>query len=335
MSDDTRWWVLDLAILVLVADVAGALVYFDAPAVLRVPAALLLILVLPGYALTAVFFPAKNRHDVDLITIDDGTGGLLNPLPADYEIGGAERAVLSVTLSIGLVPAVAAVISLRVGGLALGPILGAVLSMIVALAVVAFVRRLRLPRSQRFGVDVGRVASLPRPFREPSRLHQSSGRIGLYNTVAVVGLLLVATSVAYAVAFPPRAEGFTEFYVDSEDYTGTTSAPYPSEFTAGESHPVSLGIANHEHQTVQYTVVAVIQDDGRGSGGTTVGRATTTLADGERGQLQVDVEPTRAGDDRRLQFLLYRGAPPADPSTDTAYRVLDLSITVGGGGGGF
>jgi hypothetical protein len=35
-----------------------------------------------------------------------------------------------------------------------------------------------------------------------------------------------------------------------------------------------------------------------------------------------------AGPDRRVKFLLYRGAPPAEPTADDAYRDLHLWVEV-------
>jgi len=335
MNAAPRWWAIDLAAVVLLADLAAVAIYVGAPAVVRLPLALLLILVLPGYALVAACFPARTPSGVEPATLEDEHGGLLDPLPADYELGDVERLALSVVTSVAIVPSVAAVANFTPAGISLEPVLGGVVGVTIVLALVAFVRRFRLPPDRRYGRSPGVVLGLPKPFRSPSRLDPSGGRVGTYNLLAGVGLVLLASSVAFALVVPPTHAAFTEFYVVTGDATGATGTPYRTTFAAGRTQPVTLGIKNHEHRTVDYTVVAATQapgPDGGGSGAlTVVGRASATVADGATRQLDVPVKPSRTGDGQRLVFLLYEGDPPARPTTATAYRVLNLSVDVTGG----
>lgn len=330
---DHRWWALDLLLVVFLAEAAGAVVALAAPTPLRVAMVLALALFLPGYALVAVFFPATNRHASELASIEDRHGGLLNPLPADYEVDGIERLVLSTAFSIAILPAVAAVTNLLLGRLAVEPVLLGVVGLTVLLAVVAFVRRLRLPPEARFGVSAPAVASALRPFRPRSPLYRDARRAGSFNRAAAVGLLLVVASVGFAVAAPPPSESFTEFYVVTEDATGAASSSYPQSFEAGERGTVPLGVANHEGQEIRYTVVVATRDATAGSGAppAEVGRREITIADGETRRFTVDFEPDRTGSDLELLLLLYRGDPPPEPTTDSAYRALDLSIDVSAG----
>jgi uncharacterized membrane protein len=45
------------------------------------------------------------------------------------------------------------------------------------------------------------------------------------------------------------------------------------------------------------------------------------------------VTPELTGDRMRLTYMLYRGAPPATPTTDNAYRELHLWVNVSSTGG--
>lgn len=333
MTDSHGWWALDLLVVVFLADLAAAAIYLGLPGVVRIPLALVLVLLLPGYALTAVFFPATNRHAVEIAGLEDRNGGLLNPLPVGYEIDGVERLVLSVALSIAIVPAVAAVANFTPRGVTLEPVLAGVVVVTVALAIVAFLRRLRLEPAARFRVSGSAVGGLVRPFERQSPLYGDARRLGSYNLAAGVGLVIVLASVGFALAAPPAGDTFTEFYVVTEDATGSTATPYPSTFSTGEARPVTLGIENHEGEDQDYTVVVLVRDGdgGSGAGAEELGSRAVTVPDGESRELTVEVQPTRAGEDRRLVLLLYRGEPPADPTGESAYRTLDLAVDVTGG----
>jgi len=336
MNDADDWWVTDLLLVVFLTGVAGAGIAFGVGGPVRILLALLLVLVLPGYALVAAIFPGTNRGAGELGRFDDEPGGLRNPLPADYELGGVERAILSVVLSIAVVPAVAAVSSFTPWGVHLGPILLGVTLLTTLFVALAAVRRLRLPAGDRFTLPLWRLVSIPTPFDTGSPLGRASRRRRMANVAAVVAALLVVSSAGFALANPPQHERFTEFYVAGGSGGGTPTgnvSDYPSTFAVGQSRTVTLGVANHEGQEVTYSVVAVLRRGGTGgSGGEVLATKTVTVADGDRQRVPMAVTPTRGGADVRLQFLLYRGDPPATPSTDSAYRVLDLHVTVSNGG---
>jgi uncharacterized membrane protein len=60
--------------------------------------------------------------------------------------------------------------------------------------------------------------------------------------------------------------------------------------------------------------------------------SSPAVADNETWQRTHEIRPTRTGDRLRVQYLLYRGPPPAEPTAETAYRDLDLWIDVTGTG---
>lgn len=148
--------------------------------------------------------------------------------------------------------------------------------------------------------------------------------------------MLAVGSVAYAVAVPKQGESFTEFYLLTENETGgLVAADYPTDFVRGESKPVVIGIGNHEHRRLNYTVVVELQRVQVQNNSTTVLDArelrrfrTPPLADNETWRTTYNVTPTLTGQRLRLVFLLYRGGPPAEPRVDNAYRELHLWVNV-------
>jgi uncharacterized membrane protein len=209
---------------------------------------------------------------------------------------------------------------------------------------VAARRRWALPVDERFSV----------PYREwidsgRSELFEPETRLdGALNVLLVVSVLLAVSSVAYAVAVPPQGEQFSEFYLLTENEDGELVADgYPSTFVRGESASVVVGIGNNEYESTNYTVVVELQRveavDGGNLTANGTANATTELrvVDRERlGELSAQLEhnetwqdthelqPTMTGQNLRVQYLLYRGEPPAEPTRDNAYRSLHLWVDV-------
>jgi uncharacterized membrane protein len=326
---------------------------------LRVVFGLPLVLFLPGYALVAALFPeaapADGTDDRETVsstdrkaTEPDGEGGVTGHDSAESAgflddslgagqrgIDGIERVALSFGLSIAVVPLLGLVLNFTPWGIRLVPILVTLVGFTLAVTGVAAIRRRSLPADERFRVpyrqwiDAGRAEL----FAPASRLDAA------LNVLLVCSILLAAGSVAYAVAVPPDGESFTEFYILTEDENQElVAADYPSEFQVGESQPVVVGIGNHEGERVEYSIVVQLQRV------ETIGNETTILErqeldrfqsaainDNETWQQQHAIQPTMTGERLRVQYLLYRDAPPASPTVKNAYRDLHLWIDVSDG----
>jgi uncharacterized membrane protein len=314
---------------------------------LRVALGLPLVLFLPGYAFVAALFPeagasptAESETDAD---DDDATGTAdgAGPTPGltgsdDNGIDGIERVALSFGLSIAVVPLLGLVLNFTPWGIRLGPILVTVSGFTLASTAVAATRRRALPAGERFRVPYRRWIDAGRGelFEPETRLD------GILNVVLVASILLAVGSVAYAVAVPPQGESFTEFYLLTEDEEEElVAADYPTEFQVGQGQPVVVGIGNHEHESVEYTVVVQLQEVTT-EGNETVVRerreldrfTTPAVADNETWQRTHGIRPTTTGENLRVQYLLYRGSPPESPTADNAYRDLHLWIDVAASG---
>jgi uncharacterized membrane protein len=191
----------------------------------------------------------------------------------------------------------------------------------------AVVRRLRLAPADRFSVDIGNPATrLSAP--------ELSGRTDTaLNALVVASVLFAAGGVGYAVATPP--EGDTAFALLTETETGAlTAEEYPTSFERGESKQVVLGIENAENEPVSYTVVVELQRVVDSEDGPLVveerelDRLSPRVADGETWRANYPVKPAFAGERLRLAFLLYRGEVPDNPTVESAYRTVQLWVSV-------
>jgi len=296
--------VTDLVAVVSVAAVTVAVVALNGPALLRVPAALLSVLVLPGYVCTAVLFPADGER---------------------AGVTRLERAVLTVGLSIALVALAGVALDALVGRLTTATFLLTVVTITGGLTLLAAVRRRQVAPSVRY-----------EPTLSGSLTPTGGSRLRRAATVAVVMVALVfaAGAVATPQAMGGQSDGVTEFYLLSEDGDGERRASdYPTEFATGRGESLSVAIGNQRETSERYTVVGQLQRAQRGENGVTVRERTRLSAE----RVRVDSGETRTldrtvtVDERgryRLVYLLYRDDAPESPRIETAYRELHLWITV-------
>ena len=296
---------------------------------LRVVVGLPLVLFIPGYALIAALFPEAGispEHDYE--TASD------TPKDASENrsgIDGIERIALSFGLSIAVVPLLGLVLNFTPFGIRLTPIMVAVSGFTLLLTAIAAQRRWDLPPDDRFEVPYQDwIADARSELLDPD----SRGDAGL-NVLLVVSILLAVSSVGYAVAVPPDGEQFSEFYLLTENDDGELVADgYPTNVTAGEPQSLVVGIGNHEHEQLQYTVVVEAHRVNTANNSTTVlereslRQFEATVGANETWHQPHTVSPTMTGDRLRLTYLLYRGTPPQQPSVESAYREVHLWINV-------
>ncbi len=299
---------------------------------LQVALGILFVFFVPGYALVAALFPATDGDEHDGIEfISTRFGGRLS------DITGAERFVLSVGLSLALVPLIGLVLNFTPGGIHSASAHIAVALVTVLLAIVGAVRRWRLPAHRRFHLPVRNSVTQGGSWMASG----SSWSESLLNIALVIVVVLAATGAVYAIAVPKEGETYTEFYLMTEDpESGKLVADnYPKQLTRGQQKTMFVGITNQEHQEMSYTVVVEIQRV------RTSGEQATVLEESELHQFRTKlgpnetwrqkhaIQPTIAGDRLRLTYLLYTGPPPANPSVDNAYRSLHVWFDVSTGSG--
>ncbi|MCG7843835.1 MAG: DUF1616 domain-containing protein [Methanomassiliicoccales archaeon] len=209
------WAIVTLSLLLIL------IIYLLPDSVLRVIIGLPFILFFPGYAALSVLFPESK--DLEII----------------------ERVALSFGLSIAISPLVGFGLNYTPFGIRLTPILLSLSALIIALSVGGLFRR-----------DLAKDPYLPfDPMRTfDGYRKQFKAEKGLDRALTIILVISILSSVialVYVVAVPRQGESFTELYILGP---GGMAEGYPRNLTVGEDAAVIIGIANHEHRTVEYTV---------------------------------------------------------------------------------
>ena len=277
---------------------------------LRILFGLAMVLFIPGYALIAAFFPA--RGDLD----------------------GIERVALSFGLSIAVTPLIGLALNYTPWGIRLDPILVSLTLFSLAMAAVAWYRRLLLPADERFSVPAREMLASAR--NELFDLEGTPLDRGL-SALLVVSIVVAVATTAYVLAVPKEGEHFTEFYILGP---GGKAADYPTDFGAGRSQTLIVGVGNHEYREVNYTVEALLLNQ------TFEARTNTSTIHAakplDRFTLTVPHNETRevvwnfsvpSPDYNRVEFLLFNETVPGPAVTgadriDASYRDLHLWVRV-------
>lgn len=305
----------------LVAGLAGllavpAVLGLDPANPIRVALAIALVTVLPGYGIVSAAFPRRSPGDA----IPDRVGGL-------------ERLVLSLGLSITLTLLVGIGLATTAIGFRLPPLLAVLVALTLVGTGVAAWRRQSVSRSDRFGVPLARWRqSLRVNTVEAGSLDTALVGLAALGIVALLVSLTFSGPLATAAGLGDRADpSFTEAFLLNPSEDGPVADEYPTSLAPNESATLTVGLGNREGSRQRYTVLVLAQ---RVENGTVVDseqlhRFEPTLPAGERWHVDHTIRPVFESDRVRLQYLIYRGDPPADPIVEDAYRELHVWVRVG------
>lgn len=318
--------IADLLAIAVLTVVVGLFVFVsplsDTP--FRPVVSLVFVLFAPGYTYLAVLFP---KRDVSGQTPDDAF--------AAEQLGGGlrwlERLVFSFGVSVAITILLGLALGFRIPGITrINLYLGLAALTAVGLPLAA-VRRSRLPSGVR--------------MRSPHRTVSTRIRSRLASQGTAADAVTILFAVAFVVAIASVGAGMgssqggevTELYLLSENESGEyVSRDYPETVTRGENESFALGITNQEGETVSYTVVVLLQgfEEDTGAGPpiseTRLRTFSVPLDHGETEQIPHSIGPKVTDRSYRLNYLLYTGEPPAEPSVDNAYREVHLWIRVTG-----
>ena len=215
-----RWIPIEAGVAFVLTVAATLATLLEAPSFLRVPLGILLVLVLPGIALTAALFASNDGPD------------------------GPARVALSVALSLASIPPLALAIDwspwrLERTSLSLG---------LLAITTVAFVAAVvhgsRLPPAERYRASIPRL-SLP-PRSEWTREY------GYVAVAAVVIVSMFAVGSFDVIKTRITGQPMTEMAM----YNSSGEARYyPREIAIGSPAEVRISVANHEGKSVHYVIV--------------------------------------------------------------------------------
>jgi uncharacterized membrane protein len=339
MSDESALWYADLVAMVLYVGLVAGAVVVDLPWVVRAALVIPLVLLLPGYAIVSVVFPARTpRENVESHALDPLRRDVHAALPRNYGINMVERLALSLVLSLAVVPLVAFALNFTSLSLSAVPLLLTVGGLVVGLSIVAFVQRARIPPVRRFALLQPVV--MPRDVDASGYRRFLAGATWGPDDVLVRGLLALSLvafvgAVAFAATVPTLSgEPFTETYLVAENEDGNlTTDAVPRRYTEGEAKEVVFGITNQEQGRTGYLVIVKLQriDTGTVTEEERVTRFGMVLDTGETRQHRHEIRPQISGENLRLTYLVYRNQAPFRPSAANAYRVLRVDVTVAPG----
>lgn len=260
--------------------------------------AILLLLFVPGYVVTAVLFPR------------------------DGEMEWVPRIALSMGLSLAIILFLALTLALTVG-LRLTSVVVSLVLFTLLVGFAALARRLVLPSEARLSATL----EIPTP---------AVGRGAPVDRALVASMaasiLVAAGAAGYVFLAPVPGDAFTELYLLG---SGGRAEGYPEELAVSEEGTVVIGVANHEFERVEYglqvrlTPVEAVWNETLGRNEVVpVGSAQSltwfnfTLEDGENWTQSYTFVLETPGH-WRLEFLLFR-----DGDTSRPYSGVNLVVRV-------
>lgn len=319
MDEAGAGWIVTLGDLLLVGLAAllsvAAVLTLAAGGAVRVTLGIALVTLLPGYAIVSAVFPRRS------------TAALLPD-----RVGGLERFVLSVGLSLTLTLLVGIGLALTAVGFRLLPLLSVLVGVTLLGTTLAAWRRLAARPADRFVLPLGRWRrSLRAHTVEAGFLDTLLVALAAVGIVALLASLLVTGPLAATAGLDEPAEAtFTEAFLLSSPDGEPVPDAYPSALAPGESVSLTVGLGNEEGTRQRYTVLVLAQqvDAGTVTDSRQLHRFETTLRPGERWQQAHELRPVFEDGRVRIQYLVYRGDPPAEPTVENAYRELHVWVRI-------
>jgi uncharacterized membrane protein len=257
---------------------------------LRTVFGLLLVLFLPGYALTAALLPAKK------------------------DLEGIERALLSLGLSIAIAPLMGLGMNYTSWGIREVPVLTGLSAFTLLICGAAYYRRVQLPENEAFSITAKTsISALKTEFLE----EPGSGADKALAALLAISILASIGSLAYVIGNPRGEEKFTEFYILGPD---KLAEDYPTEYSSGDSGTVFVGITNNEYRTVDYTLEIRLQNR---SLPLPEDQKYISLEHNESWEEPVTFTPSIEGKNMKLEFLLFN-----ETEKNVPYRNTHLWINV-------
>lgn len=343
---------VDLAAVFILMVIANAAIVLPVinQSPLRAIFGLLFVLVVPGYALIAALFPegagrvterpAEAAVEGKASEGDPGSESETNDdshpahrLSGIRRIDGFERLALSFASSLAIVPLFGLGLSLSPVGFSFGPFVVVLNAFILGCLVIALIRRRWRPPADRFHVPTHVwMTRLKGAVSGPDSRSQVFLNIGL-----AVAIIFAVSALGLALVVPPEGEQYTEFYTVMETEDGEyVAANYPEILPPDDAEPIHLGIENYEGESIEYTIVVQLQRvEGAGNESTVaeqaeIDRFSVTVDHGETTMEERALTGSNevTGEQLRLEFLLFDGPPPDEPTRENAYRQVHLWVDV-------
>jgi uncharacterized membrane protein len=275
--------------LVLIIDIFVLLPEFS-DSFLRIWLGIFLVLFLPGYAFAGALFPAKK------------------------DLEGIERVAISFGLNIAIVPLLGLGLNYSTWGIREVPLLTEFSIFILLMCVIAYYRRSLLSEAEAFSVSFRAYYQSIKV--EVFEKHESKTDT-IITFILIFSFLASIGSLAYIVGNPKEGEHFTEFYILGNN---RTAGDYPTEFVKGEKGTVTVGIINHEHRPMDYTMELRLANR---SLPLSESQKKIILEDNMSWEKPITFTPPVEGKNMKLEFLLFN-----DNNKTVPYRNLHFWINV-------
>jgi uncharacterized membrane protein len=300
---------------------------------LRPVLALGFVLLVPGHAAVSAILPRSEQHRVAAWRPTGRERGTDPADEADRGVSHLGSLVLAFGVSVALVILVGFVLGITRVGITRASLFGSLASLTGVYLLVAAVRRSRVPPAERYYLPVGTMLGEARGWVAGDGTRSQ----WVVNLALAVAVVVAATAVGVSVGGQQTAD-VTEFALLTQNEDGEfVGSNYPSSIS-GAGEPFVVEVGNHEGESVEYSIVVLMQQfEGGGVGDEAPGELTSerelrrfeaTVEDGETWRVEHRIAPDEGGEDLRLTYLLYVGQPPTDPTTDNAYRELHLWVDV-------
>ena len=270
---------LTLYILDLLTIILIMIIHFAQANVLRIIIGLPFVLFIPGYNLITALLPRKSSMD------------------------GVQRIALSFGLSIATILLIGLILNYTTG-FTVDSVLLSISGFILIISIIAWFRLRRYQDSELIAVSIPRFS-----WGSRNRLDKV---LTVVLTIAIVGA--IGTSI-YAITASKVGQKFTEFYILNAEGNSTD---YINDIRLGDTSYITLGIVNHEYETVSYQVEIKID----GVPYDTID--PIVLEYGEKSERLVNITPLVKGDRQEVELLLYKnGEIEASQNLDLWINVTD------------
>jgi uncharacterized membrane protein len=211
--------------------------------------------------------------------------------PRAQDLDGPERLGLSFGLSVSLVPVIVLILDRLPWGISQWAIVASEGITYLLLWALAVWRKRRLPEEERYQVAINL------DWRGWWQAQDRTSWI-LYG-VLILALYGVAVGASVILFAPTPGERLTEFYALG---SGGLAEGYPVEAIVGEPVTLTLGIANREGESATYRIEV------RAAGVPVSWLGPIALDDEAVWEQDVSFSLSHAGEEQRIEFLLYRDA---------------------------
>jgi len=184
------------------------------------------LLFIPGYMLIFILFPIKT----------DCNG-----------INTLERIGLSFGFSIALVSLLGLLLNFTPWGIQLISVLFSTFFIIESLGVIALFRWITTSPEKRFTISI-----------DISQFKSSSIIEKILSIFILLTMILALSSIVYITLQPKIGETFTDFYLLTSNGNATN---YPQDLAYKQNTSLKVGLINHEHKMMNYTIEVWLIDE--------------------------------------------------------------------------